>query len=152
MNTKFFSQKLKRRGEATRTTSNLLTHSVMKKTLALVIALAATIGTAAAQGSRTSGASNGTSSNGANGNLNTSSGNSSNTSSTASNNNPTTATPNYKPAPGTSHTPKSNSKGASKAAPNQVVSSGGQGHNSTRDPKGKVLVAPSVTTGKGSKK
>jgi hypothetical protein len=151
MNTKFFSQKLKRIREAARITSNLLTHSVMKKTLVLVIALAATIGTAAAQGARTGGGNTGTGTNGANANMNVSSGNSSNTSSSASNNNPTTATPNYKPAPGTKRTPPNNTKGSSKAAPNQVVSSGGQGHNSTRDPKGKVLVAPSVTTGKSPK-
>lgn len=39
------------------------------------------------------------------------------------------------------------------AAGKVVVRSGGQGHNSVPDPKGKVLVAPSVTTtGKGAAK
>jgi hypothetical protein len=151
MSTNFFSQKLKRIREASRTRGILLTHSVMKKTLAFLILVAATIGTVAAQGSRTGGGNTGTGSNGSNANMNVSSGNSSNTSSSAANNNPTTATPNYKPAPGTKRTPPNNTKGSSKAAPNQVVSSGGQGHNSTRDPKGKVLVAPSVTTGKSPK-
>jgi hypothetical protein len=124
----------------------------MNKTLALVFALAATIGTAAAQGSRTAGANTGSNSNGANANTNVSSGNSVNTSSSAANSNPVTSAPNYKPAPGSKRTPPNNTKGSTKAAPNQVVSSGGQGHNSTRDPKGKVLVAPSVTTGKNAKK
>jgi hypothetical protein len=103
----------------------------MKSTLLLVAALAATIGSAAAQGSRTAGA---------------------NTSSSAANSNPTTASPNYKPAatrPGTG----ASAKPTTKKTPGTVVSSGGQGHNSTPDPKGKILVAPSATTsGKGSSK
>ena len=124
----------------------------MKKTIAFLALVVATIGTAAAQGSRTGGGNTGTGTNGANANMNASSGNSSNTSSSAANNNPTTTAPNYKPAPGDKRTPSaSNSKGSTKATSNQVVSSGGQGHNTTHDPKGKVLVAPSVTTGKNPK-
>lgn len=63
------------------------------------------------------------------------------------------STPNYKPAPGSSGLPKNNSKPGGGAAGKVVVSPGGQGHNSGPDPKGKVLVAPSVTTtGKGAAK
>jgi hypothetical protein len=126
----------------------------MNKLLIIALVSVATIGTAAAQGSRTAGAHNGGASTAANGNNNVSSGNSSNTSSSAANNNPTTAAPNYKPAPGTSatRTGSSSGKGSGKAAPNQVVSSGGQGHNTTPDPKGKIQVAPSVTTGKKPQK
>lgn len=125
----------------------------MKNSLALALILAATIGTAAAQGSRTAGANSGGTSTGANGNNSVSSGNSTNTSSSAANSNPTTAAPNYKPAPGTSATRTGSGKGApKKAASNQVVASGGQGHNTTPEPKGKVQVAPSATTGKGPKK
>lgn len=127
----------------------------MKKTLALVAILAATIGTAAAQRSSSNTAGNhpGGASGGANGNNNVSSGNSSNTSSSAANNNPTTATPNYKPAAkprGTGADTKKPSGGdaAGNAKTKIVVQSGGQGHNSTRDPKGKTVVAPSATTGK----
>jgi cytoskeletal protein RodZ len=124
----------------------------MKSTLLLVAALAATIGSAAAQGSRTAGANTGGSTSPANGNNNVSSGNSTNTSSSAANSNPTTASPNYKPAatrPGTG----ASAKPTTKKTPGTVVSSGGQGHNSTPDPKGKILVAPSATTsGKGSSK
>jgi hypothetical protein len=122
----------------------------MNKTLALALVLAATIGTAAAQEGRTGGANTGGTSTGANGNNNVSSGNSSNTSSSAGNNNPTTAKPNYKPAPGARRTSSGNPKGSPKDA-KQVVSTGGQGHNTTPEPKGKIQVAPSVTTGKGKK-
>jgi hypothetical protein len=101
----------------------------MNKTFALALALAATIGTAAAQNGRTGGAN------------------------TAGNNNPTTAKPNYKPAPGAKRTPSpANSKGSTQASAKQVVVSGGQGHNTTPEPKGKIQVAPSVTTGKAAKK
>lgn len=127
----------------------------MNKLLIIALVSVATIGTAAAQGSRTAGAHNGGASTAANGNNNVSSGNSSNTSSSAANNNPTTAAPNYKPAPGTSATRTGSSgkgSGSGKAAPNQVVSSGGQGHNTTPEPKGKIQVAPSVTTGKKPQK
>lgn len=106
----------------------------MKATFLLVAALAATIGSAAAQGSKTAGANTGGSTRGANGNNDVSSGNSSNTSSSAANNNPVTTTPNYTPGGGT--------KSPAKAAPNQITRSGGQGHNSTPAPKGKVLMAP----------
>lgn len=61
--------------------------------------------------------------------------------------------PNYKPAPGTHSPAKHPTKPAGGAAGKVVVSTGGQGHNSTPDPKGKILVAPSVTTtGKGAAK
>lgn len=126
----------------------------MKNTFLLVAALAATIGSAAAQGSRTAGANTGGTTSPANGNNNVSSGNSSNTSSSAANSNPTTAAPNYKPAasrPGTGAKAKAN-KPAS-LGKGVVVRSGGQGHNSGPDPKGKTVVAPSATTtGKGGKK
>jgi hypothetical protein len=125
----------------------------MKKTLALVAILAATIGTAAAQQSSANTAGNhpGGNSSGANGNGNVSSGNSTNTSSSAANNNPTTATPNYKPAAkprGTGADTKKPTGGSASSGANTkvVVQPGGQGHNSTRDPKGKTLVAPSATT------
>lgn len=124
----------------------------MHKSLFLLAILATTIGTAAAQGGRTAGANTGGATSGANGNNNVSSGNSSNTSSSAANNNPTTTAPNYKPAatrPGTG----ADTKKPAQKTPGTVISSGGQGHNSTPDPKGKILVAPSATTsGKGSPK
>jgi hypothetical protein len=130
----------------------------MKKSLILAAILAATIGTAAAQRSsgNTAGNHPGGNSSGANGNGNISSGNATNTSSSAANNNPTTATPNYKPAvkpTGTGKDTKKPTAGNAAVGGNTkvVVQSGGQGHNSTRDPKGKTVVAPSATTGKGKK-
>ncbi|RYY19447.1 MAG: hypothetical protein EOO36_05760 [Cytophagaceae bacterium] len=116
----------------------------MKKTIAFLALAAATIGSAAAQSGKTAGANTGGTTNGANGNNSVSSGNSSNTSSSAPNSNPTTTTPNYKPAatrPGTSAKPKGSS-GLGKGA---VVQSGGQGHNTTPEPKGKTVVAPSAS-------
>jgi len=67
---------------------------------------------------------------------------------------PQGSTPNYKPAPGTNSPAKHPAKPAGGAAGKVVVRSGGQGHNSGPDPKGKILVAPSVTTqpGKGAAK
>lgn len=127
----------------------------MKKLLALAALVAATTGTAAAQRSSANTAGNhpGGTSTGANGNANTSSGNSSNTSSSAANNNPTTATPNYKLAPGAKPrgTGKDTKKPAAAGATKVVVQSGGQGHNTTPEPKGKAVVAPSATTS-GKKK
>jgi hypothetical protein len=131
----------------------------MKNFLAFVAILAATIGTAAAQRSsgNTAGNHPGGNANGANGNNNVSSGNATNTSSSAANNNPTTASPNYKPAAkprgtGTDTKKPAGGDAASGAKTKVVVSSGGQGHNTTPDPKGKTMVAPSATTsGKGKK-
>jgi hypothetical protein len=116
----------------------------MKTALILVAAFAATIGTAAAQGSRTAGANTGGSTQPGNGNANASSGNSTNTSSSAANSNPVTSAPNYKPGAGT--------KSPSKAVPGQITRSGGQGHNSTPSPKGKILVAPTTPAGSKSSK
>jgi hypothetical protein len=53
-------------------------------------------------------------------------------------NSATGVTPNYKPGGGRPASNKPNTK-------NQIVRSGGQGHNSTPEPKGKSVVAP--TTG-----
>ncbi|RYY16397.1 MAG: hypothetical protein EOO36_11230 [Cytophagaceae bacterium] len=125
----------------------------MKKTLALLALVAATIGTAAAQRPSTAGSNTGGNSSGGNANNTVSSGNSSNTSSSATNNNPTTSSPNYKPAAkprGTGADTKKPS-GGMKGSTKMVVQSGGQGHNSTPDPKGKTLVAPSASTS-GKKK
>ena len=116
----------------------------MKKTIAFLALAAATIGSAAAQSGKTAGANTGGTTSGANGNNSVSSGNSSNTSSSAPNSNPTTAAPNYKPAatrPGTSAKPK----GSSGLGKGVVVQSGGQGHNTTPEPKGKTVVAPSAS-------
>lgn len=123
----------------------------MKNLLSIAAILAATIGSAAAQGSRTAGANTGGTTSGANGNNNVSSGNSSNTSSSAANSNPTTAAPNYKPAasrPGTG----ADTKKPATVSKNVIVSPGGQGHNSGPAPKGKIVVAPSATTGKSRPK
>jgi hypothetical protein len=121
----------------------------MKKTLAFVAILAATIGTAAAQRPHTAGSNTGGNNTSGNGNNTVSSGNGSNTSSSAANNNPTTSSPNYKPAAKPRNTGADTKKPASETK--VVVQSGGQGHNSTPDPKGKTLVAPSATTS-GKKK
>jgi hypothetical protein len=115
----------------------------MKKTLSLVAILATLVGTAAAQ---TAGGHPGGTGTGANGNNNVSSGNSSNTSSSAANNNPTTAAPNYKPAAKPRGTGKDTKAPAAAGSKTTVVRSGGQGHNTEPDPKGKTLVAPSATT------
>jgi hypothetical protein len=124
----------------------------MKKTLALAAILAATIGTAAAQRPNTAGSNTGGNTAAANANNTVSAGNASNTSSSARNNNPTTASPNYKPATTPRGTGKDTKAPTSASTPKTVVQSGGQGHNTTPDPKGKVLVAPSATTsGKGKK-
>jgi hypothetical protein len=124
----------------------------MKKTLALAAILAATIGTAAAQRPNTAGSNTGGNSSGANANNTVSAGNASNTSSSARNNNPTTASPNYKPAAAPRGTGKDTKAPTTASSSKTVVQSGGQGHNTTPDPKGKVLVAPSATTsGKGKK-
>ncbi|NML65245.1 hypothetical protein HHL22_08520 [Hymenobacter sp. RP-2-7] len=64
---------------------------------------------------------------------------------------PTGSAPNYKPAPGTKSPAKTGGKPADGAAGKVVVSSGGQGHNSGPDPKGKILVAPSTTSGQPGK-
>ena len=114
----------------------------MKLTFLLVAALATTIGTAAAQSSTRAAGTMGT-----NGNNSVSNGNSSNTSSSAPNNNPTTTTPNYKPASGRPGT-KPKKQNAAALGKGVVVQSGGQGHNSGPDPKGKTIVAPSATTKK----
>jgi hypothetical protein len=116
----------------------------MKTALILVAALAATIGSAAAQGTQTAGANPGGNTRPGNGNISPSSGNSANTSSSAANSNPVTSAPNYKPGAGT--------KGNSKKVPNQITRSGGQGHNSTPSPKGKILVAPTTPAGSKSSK
>ena len=110
----------------------------MKKTLILVAALAATIGSAAAQSTQTAGGNVGGNTRGDKGNNDASSGNSANTSSSAPNSNPVTSAPNYKPGGGT--------KGSNKPVPNQITRSGGQGHNSGPAPKGKVVVAPTAPT------
>jgi len=63
------------------------------------------------------------------------------------------STSTHKSTAGTKSATQTGSKATSGAAGKIVVSSGGQGHNSVPDPKGKVLVAPSVTTtGKGAAK
>jgi hypothetical protein len=51
---------------------------------------------------------------------------------------PIGVTPNYKPGGGKPASNKPNDK-------NQVVRSGGQGHNPTHEPKGKSVVAPTTT-------
>lgn len=136
-------------------TGNLLTPSnLMKKSLAFVALLAATIGTAAAQRPSTAGSNTGGNSSGGNANNTVSSGNSSNTSSSATNNNPTTSAPNYKPAAkprGTGKDTKAPAGGPKGSTTKVVVSSGGQGHNSGPDPKGKALIAPSASNS-GKKK
>ena len=128
----------------------------MKKTLALAAILAATIGTAAAQRPSTAGSNTGGNASSANANNNVSSGNASNTSSSARNNNPVTASPNYKPAAkpkGTGADTKKPAGGAasSGASTKVEVRSGGQGHNTTPDPKGKTLIAPSKSGAAGGK-
>ncbi|MGI4862885.1 MAG: hypothetical protein ACRYFZ_03110 [Janthinobacterium lividum] len=123
----------------------------MKKSLILLAILAVTIGTAAAQRSGTAGSNTGGNSSGANANNTVSSGNASNTSSSAANNNPKTSTPNYKPAAKPRGTGADTKKPTGDESTKVVVSSGGQGHNSTRDPKGKTLVAPSASNS-GKKK
>ncbi len=123
----------------------------MKNSLALVAILAATIGTAAAQRGSTAGSNTGGNSSGSNANNTVSSGNASNTSSSATNNNPTTASPNYKPAAKPRGTGADTKKPTGGENTKVVVQSGGQGHNSTRDPKGKTLIAPSAS-GSGKKK
>ncbi|MGI4834162.1 MAG: hypothetical protein ACRYFK_11950 [Janthinobacterium lividum] len=62
------------------------------------------------------------------------------------------STPNYTPAPGTKSPAKTGGKPADATAGKVVVSSGGQGHNSGPDPKGKILVAPSSTSGQPGKR
>ena len=97
-------------------------HPFMKNALALAAILAITIGTAAAQQSGPAGSD--------------------------PKNDPTTTSPNYKPAAGRPGT-KAKPKKTSGLGQDVVVRSGGQGHNSTPDPKGKTLIAPSAsTTGK----
>lgn len=122
----------------------------MKKTIAFLALAAATIGSAAAQSGKTAGANTGGTTSAANGNNSVSSGNSSNTSSSAPNSNPTTTTPNYKPAAKPRGTGKDTKAPAVAGSKNTVVSSGGQGHNTVPDPKGKALVAPSKSAA-GSK-
>ncbi|HEX8348637.1 MAG TPA: hypothetical protein VF598_01625 [Hymenobacter sp.] len=99
----------------------------MKTTLALVTALVATLGTAAAQdvsrpntGSTTGGS--GSSTTGGGTSL------------------PTVSKPNYKPGGGT--------ETVSKTSKNQVTRSGGQGRNSTPPPKGKIQMAPTTPSSK----
>jgi hypothetical protein len=53
-------------------------------------------------------------------------------------NSPTGVTPNYKPGAGKPASNKPNDK-------NQIVRSGGQGHNPTHEPKGKSVVAPTTS-------
>jgi hypothetical protein len=121
----------------------------MKTALILVAALAATIGSAAAQGSRTAGANTGGTTQPANGNIHPSSGNSTNTSSSAANSNPNTSAPNYKPAAPAGTGAKTKKPAATGAGTGKgvVVRSGGQGHNSTPSPKGKIQVAPTTPAG-----
>lgn len=123
----------------------------MKKHLALVAILAASIGTAAAQRPHTAGSNSGGNTSAGNANNTVSSGNASNTSSSAANNNPTTASPNYKPAAKPRGTGKDTKKPTGGENTKVVVQSGGQGHNSTPDPKGKTLIAPSASNS-GKKK
>lgn len=61
------------------------------------------------------------------------------------------STPNYKPAPGTKSPAKTGGKPAGASAGKVVVSSGGQGHNSGPDSKGKITVAPSAFPAKTGK-
>lgn len=131
----------------------ILLHSCfMKKILALAALAVATIGTAAAQRPSTAGSNTGGNTSAGNANNTVSAGNASNTSSSARNNNPTTASPNYKPA-APRGTGKDTKKPAAAGATKVVVQSGGQGHNTTPEPKGKTVVAPSATTsGKGKGK
>lgn len=123
----------------------------MKKSLAFVAILAATIGTAAAQRPHTAGSNSGGNTSAGNANNTVSNGNASNTSSSAPNNNPTASAPNYKPATKPKGTGKDVKKPSGGEDTKVVVSSGGQGHNSTRDPKGKTLIAPSASNS-GKKK
>jgi hypothetical protein len=123
----------------------------MKKTLTLAALALATIGTAAAQRPSTAGSNTGGNTSAGNANNTVSAGNASNTSSSARNNNPTTTTPNYKPAAKPRGTGKDTKAPAAAGATKVVVQSGGQGHNTTPEPKGKTVVAPSATTS-GKKK
>jgi hypothetical protein len=124
----------------------------MKKILVLAALAVATIGTAAAQRPNTAGSNTGGNTSGDNANNTVSAGNASNTSSSARNNNPTTASPNYKPAAKPRGTGKDTKAPSAAGSAKTVVQSGGQGHNTVPEPKGKVLVAPSATTsGKGKK-
>ena len=122
----------------------------MKKILALAALAVATIGTAAAQRPNTAGSNTGGNTSAGNANNTVSAGNASNTSSSARNNNPTTTNPNYKAA-APRGTGKDTKKPAAAGATKVVVQSGGQGHNTTPEPKGKAVVAPSATTS-GKKK
>lgn len=122
----------------------------MKKILALAALALATIGTAAAQRPNTAGSNTGGNTSAGNANNTVSAGNASNTSSSARNNNPTTTNPNYKAAPPRG-TGKDTKAPAAAGATKVVVQSGGQGHNTTPEPKGKTVVAPSATTS-GKKK
>lgn len=54
-------------------------------------------------------------------------------------------------APGSTTTPVKRATSATKTNKNVIVRSGGQGHNSGPDPKGKILVAP-TTPAAGPKK
>lgn len=60
-------------------------------------------------------------------------------------NSATGVTPNYKPGAGKPASGKSNDK-------NQLVRSGGQGHNATREPKGKSVVAPTTAPAHAGKR
>jgi len=101
----------------------------MKTTFALVAALAATLGTAAAQ---TTGSPNTGSTTGGSGSSTTGGGTS----------HPTNSQANYKPGAGT--------ETVSKTSKNQITRSGGQGHNSTPAPKGKIQMAPTTPNKKTS--
>jgi hypothetical protein len=118
----------------------------MKKILALAALAVATIGTAAAQRPNTAGSNTGGNSSAANANNTVSAGNASNTSSSARNNNPITTSPNYKPAAKPRGTGKDTKAPTAAGATKVVVQSGGQGHNTTPEPKGKAVVAPSKST------
>ncbi|OUJ75745.1 hypothetical protein [Hymenobacter crusticola] len=100
----------------------------MKTTLALVAALAATLGTAAAQ---TTGSPNTGSTTGGSGSSTTGGGTS----------HPSASKVNYKPGGGT--------KEVSKTSKNQITRSGGQGHNTTPPPKGKIQMAPTTPSKQG---
>lgn len=60
-------------------------------------------------------------------------------------NSATGVTPNYKPGAGRPASGKPNTK-------NQVVRSGGQGHNPTQEPKGTSVVAPTTTPAHAGKR
>ncbi|MVN75111.1 hypothetical protein GO988_02100 [Hymenobacter sp. HMF4947] len=55
-------------------------------------------------------------------------------------------------APGSTTTPLKRSTSAPKTDKNVIIRSGGQGHNSGPDPKGKILVAPTTPAASSPKK